>query len=420
MSRAARAAALLAAALAGLSAGGVLAREPPAVQRKQQLQSEQKELQQRIERLRRQLAEAENTHSEAADALAASEAAISQANRRLHELAQSRRQLERQLAALEERMRAVGTREDEQQRRLAQSLREALLAVQVSPWQRLFDDGAPGAQARELAYLERLLAHRQRALEELRERRAELTQLQAEALAKREELAAIAADETRNRAQLLRQQAARKQTLARLARQIAAQRQSIATLERDEKRLANLIEQINRVLAEQARRSAPRTASRPPAPAAPAGSGKTVEVEPPAQGAFARLRGKLPLPVEGEIVARFGTPRRTEAGVDAPTWKGIFIRAAEGAAVQAIARGRVVFADWLRGFGNLLILDHGEGFLSVYGNNETLLRAVGDAVEAGQAIAAVGNTGGNAVSGLYFEIRYEGRPIDPLRWVQAR
>ncbi|MCS6944323.1 MAG: peptidoglycan DD-metalloendopeptidase family protein [Sutterellaceae bacterium] len=419
MSVAARAAAVVAAALASLCGNGVLARDAPAALRKQQLQTEQRQLQQRIERLRRQLAEAEASHSEAADALAASEAAISQANRRLHELAQGRRQLEQQLAALEERMRAVSAREEEQHRRLAQSLREALVAVQISPWQRVFLDGAPGAQARDLAYLDQLLAHRQRTLQALRERRAELTQLQAEALAKREELAAIAADETRNRAHLLQQQAARKQTLARLARQIAAQRQSIATLQRDEKRLANLIEQINRVLADQARRSAARPAT-PPAASGAAGGSKAVEVEPPTQGAFARLRGKLPLPVQGEIVAHFGTPRRTEAGVDAPTWKGIFIRAPEGSAVHAIARGRVVFADWLRGFGNLLILDHGEGFLSVYGNNETLLRAVGETVEAGQAIAAVGNTGGNALSGLYFEIRYEGRPVDPLKWVQAR
>jgi septal ring factor EnvC (AmiA/AmiB activator) len=88
--------------------------------------------------------------------------------------------------------------------------------------------------------------------------------------------------------------------------------------------------------------------------------------------------------------------------------------------VLAVAAGRVVFADWLRGFGNLLIVDHGEGFLSVYGNNESLLAAVGDRIAGGDPVATVGSSGGIAEAGLYFELRYQGRPIDPLQWVQAR
>jgi septal ring factor EnvC (AmiA/AmiB activator) len=106
--------------------------------------------------------------------------------------------------------------------------------------------------------------------------------------------------------------------------------------------------------------------------------------------------------------------------VNAPTWKGVFIRAPLGAEVRAVAAGRVVFADWLRGFGNLLIADHGDGLLSVYGNNESLLRSVGERIDAEEVIAVVGNTGGNTESGLYFELRLEGRPIDPLKWAQAR
>jgi septal ring factor EnvC (AmiA/AmiB activator) len=85
-----------------------------------------------------------------------------------------------------------------------------------------------------------------------------------------------------------------------------------------------------------------------------------------------------------------------------------------------VAAGRVVFADWLRGFGNLIIVDHGEGFLSVYGNNETLLAGIGERVDADAVIASVGNTGGNVDAGLYFELRFNGRPIDPLRWVVQR
>ena len=118
------------------------------------------------------------------------------------------------------------------------------------------------------------------------------------------------------------------------------------------------------------------------------------------------------LPVRGAVTNRFGAAR-PEGG----TWKGIFIRAAAGSEVKAIAGGRVVFADWMRGFGNLLIIDHGRGYLSIYGNNDALLKQTGDTLRGGEAIAAAGSSGGNAESGLYFEIRHQGKPIDPLKWV---
>jgi septal ring factor EnvC (AmiA/AmiB activator) len=126
------------------------------------------------------------------------------------------------------------------------------------------------------------------------------------------------------------------------------------------------------------------------------------------------------MPVIGEITGRFGAPRKVEGAGSAPTWKGIFIRAPAGTGVQAVAAGQVVFADWLRGFGNLMVIDHGEGFLSVYGNNESLLRNVGERVAVGEVVASVGNTGGIEQTGLYFELRFQGRPFDPLKWVAAR
>lgn len=391
---------------------------PPAAtpQQQRRLQAEQRELQARIAQLKKQLARAEATRSEAADALAESERAISAVNRRLRELSASRQQVERQIAVLQDRSRAVNARQSEQERQLALVLKSQFALAQRSPWHSLIDGENPNRVLRDLGYLDYVARAKAQLIDALRERRQELAELEAESRAKQAELAAIAEDERNNRAQLVRQRAARKQTLARLARQIAGQRQSIATLERDDQRLAGLIENIGRILAEQARRAAERARLQAAAPAsAPRGT-----AEPPTGSNFAGLRGKLLLPVKGEIAARFGSPRRTEAGVDGPTWKGVFIRAAEGAEVQAAAAGRVVFADWLRGFGNLLILDHGEGALTVYGNNETLLASVGERVEAGAVIAQVGNTGGSADSGLYFEIRLEGRPVDPLKWAAAR
>jgi septal ring factor EnvC (AmiA/AmiB activator) len=118
--------------------------------------------------------------------------------------------------------------------------------------------------------------------------------------------------------------------------------------------------------------------------------------------------------VRGELANRFGSPR-SDGGV---LWKGLFIAARAGEEVRAVADGRVVFSDWLRGFGNLLIIDHGDAFMSLYGNNEALFKRVGDIIHGGEAVAAVGNSGGNARSGLYFELRHQGKPLDPLDWVK--
>ncbi|MFN3564743.1 MAG: murein hydrolase activator EnvC family protein [Burkholderiaceae bacterium] len=394
---------------------------PTTPQAQRRLQAEQRELQARLAKLKRQLAQAEATRSEAADALAESERAISAVNRRLRELSASRQQIERQIVTLRDRSRAVNARQSEQERQLALVLQSQFALAQRSPWQSLIDGDSPDRVRRDLGYLDYVVRAQVQRIEELGERRRELAELEAQSRAKQAELAAIAEDERMNRAQLVRQQAARKQTLAKLARQIAGQRQSIATLERDDQRLAGLIENIGKILAEQARRAEERARRREAAAASgPRSASPASEPQPQPGTHLARLRGRLLLPVEGEVVARFGSPRRTEAGVDGPTWKGVFIRAAEGAEVHAAAAGRVVFADWLRGFGNLLIVDHGESALTVYGNNETLLASVGDRVEAGAVIAQVGNTGGSAEAGLYFEIRIEGRPVDPLKWIAAR
>jgi septal ring factor EnvC (AmiA/AmiB activator) len=290
----------------------------------------------------------------------------------------------------------------------------------------------PAQSSRDAEYLEYAGRELGRTIDELQTRRTELGKLEEESKEKRLQLREIAADEERTRTALLRDQARQKQTHERLSRQIAAQRQSIDKLERDEKRLTALIDQVSRVLAEQARKEAQRRSEQAVKAAAarsskPAGkpavgpdSPTTPELPLPSARNFAQLRGKMALPVSGDVTARFGSPRRVEGAGSAPTWKGLFIRAPLGTEVRAVAPGQIVFADWLRGFGNLMVIDHGDGYLSVYGNNESLLRNVGDAVAVGESIASVGNTGGNEQTGLYFELRFQGRPFDPLKWIAAR
>jgi septal ring factor EnvC (AmiA/AmiB activator) len=173
----------------------------------------------------------------------------------------------------------------------------------------------------------------------------------------------------------------------------------------------------------------PKVAVKPdptPAPTpAPAPAAVEEPVRPPARpadialapaapaGAFASLKGKMGSPVSGQVAAKFGSKRG-----QGPSWKGVFIRAAEGADVRAVAGGRVVFAEWLRGFGNLIIVDHGGQYMSIYGNNQSLLKRAGDIVKSGDPIASAGNSGGNEESGLYFELRHQGTAFDPAGWVK--
>jgi septal ring factor EnvC (AmiA/AmiB activator) len=182
----------------------------------------------------------------------------------------------------------------------------------------------------------------------------------------------------------------------------------------NEARLTNLIDQLARAITRAPTREKPTP--RDTLPAHPRAAKERNERVPEATTlvrAFSSLRGRLALPVRGELAGRFGSPR-SDGGL---TWKGLFVAARTGESVKAVAAGRVVYADWLRGFGNLLIVDHGEGYMSLYGYNETLLKRVGDEIHGGDTVATVGNSGGSADSGLYFELRHQGKPFDPMSWI---
>jgi len=130
--------------------------------------------------------------------------------------------------------------------------------------------------------------------------------------------------------------------------------------------------------------------------------------------AFAKLRGRLAWPVTGRLVASFG---QTRAG--GVKWDGMLLTGTQGAPVRTIYHGRIVYADWLSGLGLLIIVDHGDGYLSLYGHNERLYKEVGERVTAGETIATLGDSGGRPRPELYFEIRKAGRPIDPRPWFKS-
>ncbi|MFN7085100.1 MAG: murein hydrolase activator EnvC family protein [Burkholderiales bacterium] len=380
----------------------VAAAAPSATRAREDL----RELRDRIEALQQRLAGAEEIRSETADALKESERAISDASRKLRELAQQARDARQRLAELREASRVHEAAAKAQQELLARLLYRQYLGGAVEPLRLLLNGDDPNQTARRLHYFGHIARARAELIGGLRARLAQLRELAEETEQKTAELAAIAAEQSAQKQRLEREKRARSEVLARISRDIQKQKREINTLRRDENRLTRLVEQLGKIVA--------RSSSRPSS--APRLRNESVPDRSNDDSPFQQLKGKLRLPVRGELGNRFGSPR-SDGGL---TWKGLFIASRAGEEVRAIAAGRVVFADWLRGFGNLLIIDHGDSYLSLYGNNETLYKRVGDPVRGGETVAAVGSSGGNSDSGLYFEIRHQGRPFDPLGWMERQ
>ncbi len=354
----------------------------------------------RIDTLKRNLAGAEENRSEASDALRASEHGVSEANRVLHNIGMQQRAAQADLIRVGEQSRALKAGIAAQQSRLGRLLAMRYASGQQGYLRLLLSGRDPNQTARDLNYYGYISRAQADFIRALRNDLAGLAQLAHEARSKSTELAGLEAQQREGRKELLAQQAERRKVLASVATQIRSQRREIKSLQRDEARLSRLVEELGKVIS-------------------PSAGGRRNDKLPESgrdAGAFAALKGKLRLPTRGELINRFGTPRN-DSGL---SWKGLFIRSASGEEVRAVADGRVVFAEWMRGFGNLMIIDHGQSYLTIYGNNEALLKLVGDSVRTGDAVATVGNSGGNPDSGLYFEIRHQGKAFDPLRWVSLK
>jgi murein hydrolase activator len=372
------------------------------------------ELKNRIESLKKELDTTREAHSEAADALKKSEQAISEANRKLYEIAKQQANSRQSLQSLQQELAGLNETIRDQQQLLGKQFYQQYLNGQQGYMQIVLTGHDPNTVTRDLHYFSYLARARAEMIESLRKNLDHVATLNQKTTATLAEINALKEEQEKQRQQLESEKKERKGVMQELAGKIKMQRGEISKLRRDEKRLTNLVERLARIVPAKPKRK--KQAQSAPSPAAPIGKNESLPSPSLADTAFAALKGKLNLPVRGDIVNRFGTTRE-DSGI---SWKGLFIRANEGSEVKSIASGTVVFADWLRGFGNLLIIDHGDGFMSLYGNNQTLLKNVGDEVGPGDNIASVGNSGGNADAGLYFEMRHRSKPFDPLGWCVIR
>ena len=392
---------------------GAMAQASAAPQQQQELDS----LRKHIHALQQDLEKASESKSEAADALRESERAISDRNRKLADLSAQQQQASLALQTLQQQARELGITIQGQQTQLGKLLYQQYTSGQQESLQLLLNSRDPNQIARDLQYFEYIARNRAEWIHTLRVNLARLTAIHDATQQKSQEIAALQSEELAQKRHLEQQKRSRSEVLSNLSQQIQQQRREINRLRQNEERLSQLVARLAKLLAAK-----PKPKPVPPKAAAPNAPAETVvrnEAQPDGHfdgTPFERLKGKLTLPVRGAVGNQFGAMRPDST----LAWKGLFVRAASGQPVRAVAAGRVVFADWLRGFGNLLIVDHGDGYMSLYGNNETLYKQVGDVLHGGDTIASVGNSGGNEASGLYFELRHQGAPFDPLKWVAVK
>jgi len=275
---------------------------------------------------------------------------------------------------------------EEERQVLARQVRAAYAMGRQERLKILLNQQDPATVSRVMIYYDYLNRVRAQKMQAIRQHMQRLAATEHEILEEERKLTQLLAEQQAELAALHLSQEDRREVVARLTEELKDQGRRLDRLQTDERDLKTLISGLEEALAD-------------------------IPLEDTQQFKFAGLRGRLPWPARGRIVHRFGAPK-----LGSLTWDGVMISAPEGREVRAVHHGRVAFADWLRGFGLLLIVDHGDGYMTLYGHNQSLFKEAGDWVDVNEPVALVGSSGGRERAGVYFGIRHQGRAVDPARW----
>ena len=250
----------------------------------------------------------------------------------------------------------------------------------------LLNQQDPAVAGRLMIYHDYFNRSRVKQLDLIQNTLKKLQQAETEMIAEERKMHALQGRKQQEKSSLEKSRNERKSLIAKLNRDITTDTEQLRELKRDEKRLQNILTKIEKKASVESRFQS-------------------------SDAPFAKQKGKLNWPAKGRFAARFGTEKR--GGLK---WDGVLINAPEGIDVKAVYAGKVVFADWLRGFGLLLILDHGDGYMTLYGHNQSLTKQPGDLVRANEVVAVLGDSGGLTEPGVYFAMRHNGQPINPSTW----
>ncbi|MCU4677184.1 peptidoglycan DD-metalloendopeptidase family protein [Catenovulum sp. 2E275] len=318
-------------------------------------------------------------------ALKKTDRAIGQVTNELRKTESSLVQTKQQIKELEQQQKELEAIKAEQLNILSAQIKSAYQVGQHDYLKMMLNQDSPATLERMLSYYQYLNQARLSAIDKLKITLAALEQNKLVLNQTQQELAQLLQLQTDKKAELVNLKAQQKENLLQLSQIIKTDEQQLANLKQDENALTAALE----ALAE------------------------AVEALPEQLdfSGLSQVKGKLLWPTKGQVKDYFG---RTKSGQ--LRWKGIVINAPSGQLINNIYAGRVIFSDWLKGYGLVLVVEHGDGFMSLYGHNQALLKEVGDIVRAGEPIALVGQSGGQNTPGLYFEIRHQGKPVDPTKW----
>jgi len=352
-------------------------------------EAELKQVRARIESIRKAIhADAERRDSLAVQ-LKNADLAIQEARERLANVRARREAVQARLAQLRQEQTETEQRIDNERGALAAEVSTAYMNGRQEQLKLFLNQQDPARLGRMLAYYGYFGRARAQRIERITEQLAHLKLLDENIAAEASRLKALEQQSEADVQSLAGTRKRRAQTLAQVQSKLKNRNQELTKLQRDARALEKLVEELRRAIQEF-----PELAEQP----------------------FQRVKGKLPWPVNGASLARFGQLR---AGGPLK-WQGLVIGAERGTQVRAPYHGRVVYADWLPGLGLLIVLDHGGGYMSLYGNNEQLYRRVGDRVAPGDVLSAVGDAAGIGKPGLYLEIRQGRQALDPAAWLLRR
>ena len=301
---------------------------------------------------------------------------------------------------------------------LGKLMRSIYILGEQSGLRMLVSQQDPHVAARRLTMFRYVTVAKNRQLQELIELYNQINENRARYDVKKQDLDAVIGNLERNQITLRSYEEEKTAQLTKVRRALADDRSKIKLYKQREQALERLLKKLTRSSENNNEKSLVKTtdskitglseSAEVPGP----GEKRKIEKETPLLEGFENNRGNLPLPLKAEIQAKFGQ-KKQESGL---RWEGILFESSGGQSVHAIYPGQVVFSDWFRGYGQLMVLDHGDGYMSLYGHNQALQVGIGDIVQARQVIALASESGQNPTPGLYFEIRHNGNPDDPLKW----
>lgn len=363
------------------------------------LVADQEEERRRLEKIKRSIAELKKelqstrgSREKLLESLEVSEKDIGKLSKKAKKIESELNKTRGNLKGLRKERQSLQQQRGDQQQQVSGYVNSAYRVGQQSGLRLLLNQKDPSTVSRNMKYFDFMAAARAEKISNFVATIQRLDKIEPEISQQAEQLKKQHSTLKRQKDDLRDAQATRKRTLDNLNTSLQDKSQALKQLESDQSRLQKLLKKVRQLVTNID-------------PVDPANEGQP----------FAKTKGKLPWPAKGKVVNNFGTSRVANK----LRWEGILIQSPLGSPVRAVHRGRVVFSDYLRGHGLLIIVDHGGGYMSLYAHNQALYKEIGESVSAGETISAVGNSGGRREPGLYFELRKAGKPTNPRSWFRS-